>query len=415
MKNLICCLNEKESFLRITGHFNDYKNINFGGFIKNINEVHNISQFNTWDYTVIDKNLLWFEEAEMFFKKLSVPIIYFDDDYGAVIKEIKDLIPKEVEVSDDIVQEEAHRPENTTRVKIIKKDKIINKIIYTGIDNKKVLIANFTKCAGSTTVTLCLAHYLSGFNILSSVIEPPIDEPTIFHWMAIKDRLNNEDDLKGNGFYSYPHEISKNNKIKSNSECVFDNIAWIVPDYRNEKIKTWDYAQMLKLVFASNLCPITLIDVGSNLEHASVKEILSSIDIILVIVDPFTTHCVRQNKKLKYILDLKNEGYPIKFVVNKWNSAVDDRDFIRYLTDKPVANIPAIDYSLLYRANYNAKIPNSYKEVSELVDKPLELIASLFIDKKFLKNSSSNGSDISGLIKIKNILKNFINSRKVKR
>jgi len=139
----------------------------------------------------------------------------------------------------------------------------------------------------------------------------------IFHWVGIEERLNKS---AGNKFYSYPHSIRENKTLKPNSEFVFDGIAWVVADDRKDMITDWNYNQMIKLMYASSLCPITLIDIGSNTGHESVKPILSNVDGILVIVDPFPTYCMKQNHKLEEILKLKQEGFPIHFIVNKYNS-----------------------------------------------------------------------------------------------
>ena len=182
---------------------------------------------------------------------------------------------------------------------------------------------------------------------------------------------------------------------------MFDSIAWIVADDRREKIISWDYNQMIKLIYASSLCPITFIDIGSNIGHASVKPILSNVDEILVVIDPFPTYCMGQNNKLEELLKLKEEGFSIHFIVNKWNSGVKDKDFLSYLGCEPAAFIPAINLEYLYKANYSSSISCSYREVFEKLEKPLEEILSLFIQKKFLKSPAPEKGSRSVLERMK--------------
>lgn len=403
MHNLICCLKEKESFIRITSHFKDYTYINFEEYVNNLDEVKNMSLYRSWQYAVVDRRLLWCNEAVSFFKKMSLPVIYFDDDYEDVIKSIKATVTKPDSESGENKTYSGQKKDIQTveKIRYIERQKVIEKKVYTGIEKKIVIISNLTKCAGSTTLTLNLAKYLSNLKILSAVIEPPIEYPTIFHWMGIEERLNKGISDGRNDFYSYPHEILKNKSLKPNSEYIFDNIAWIVPDDRREKIERWDYNQMIKLIYASSLCPITFIDVGSNTGHVSVKPILSNVDKILVVIDPFPTYCIRQNHKLEEFLKLKEEGFPIHFIVNKWNSGVKDKDFLSYLGFEPVAFIPVIDLNYLYKANYSSSISYSYREVSEKVERPLEKILSLFIQKKFLKSPAPAEVSKSLLEKLK--------------
>ena len=403
MQNIVCCLKERESFLRITGHFKDCGYISFDQYISDLDEVKNLSLYRSWQYVVVDRRLSWRAEAVIFFKKKAITIIYFDDDYEDVIKSIKTIVKRPAVESGGNISLEEHKnnPGPVEKIRYIERQKVIEKKVYTGIEKKTVIISNLTKCAGSTTLTLNLAKYLSNLNILSAVIEPPIEYPTIFHWMGIEERLNKGSGDGINDFYSYPHKIWKNKSLKPGSEYIFDNIAWIVPDDRREKIESWDYNQMIKLIYASSLCPITFIDIGSNIGHASVKPILSNVDEILVVIDPFPTYCMGQNNKLEELLKLKEEGFSIHFIVNKWNSGVKDKDFLSYLGCEPSAIIPAINLEYLYKANYSSSISCSYREVFEKLEKPLEEILSLFIQKKFLKSPAPEKGSRSVLERMK--------------
>ncbi|MBN2072722.1 MAG: hypothetical protein JW770_02085, partial [Actinobacteria bacterium] len=338
-----------------------------------------------------DKNLSWCDDATLFFKKMKIPVIYFDDDYFEVISTIKETVPEPAVQPDD-----NKTPDNTSavssgpeKIRLIEKEKIVEKKIYAGIEKKIVIVSNLTKCAGSTTITINLAKYISNQNIIPTVIEPPIESPTLFHWMAIEEKLNSSNGSAVDSFCSYPHEIWEGKTIRPKSEFIFEGIAWIVADDRKEIIDSWDYNQMIKLIYASSLSPITLVDIGSNLDHDSVKPILSSAHVILVVTDPFPSSCIRQNQKLEEIIKLRQEGFPIHFVVNKWNSGVEEKEFLNYLGCEPAAFISAINPEFLYRANYRSIIPYEFPEVSALLNGPLKKICLLFLPGKFIRSASS--------------------------
>jgi len=411
MEYIICCLNIKESYIRISNHFKGHPNISFEEFIDDIEEIKNKSLYKKWQYAVIDKKLPWCDEAVKFFKKNSVEIIYFYDDYGKVISEIKNKIP---EVPDDkiienkaIVQED--RKENA-RVTYIEKPvtKIVEKKIYTGIEKKIIVICSLSRCAGSTTITLNLAKYLSDLNILSSVIEPPVFSPAIFNWIGIEEREVKNTEA-GSVFYSYPHEISYGNKLKNRAEYIYDNIIWIVADDRKEKIKTWQHDHMLQLVYASGIAPITFIDVGDCIFHESVKPLLSTADFVFVVIDPFPTTCKISNDKFLELLKLKSEGCPVHFIINKWNSGIDEKEFLSFIGVKPLALIPAVDLSILYKANCQYKISLCYPEVANLLERPLNNICSLFIPKEFMGEFSKHKKEKFRPM-LTNIFKKFIKS-----
>jgi len=92
MEYIICCLNIKESYARITNHFKGHPYIGFEEFIGDIDEVKNKSLYKRWQLAVVDRKLPWFDEAVKFFSKNKIDIIYFDDDYSEVISSIGKMV-----------------------------------------------------------------------------------------------------------------------------------------------------------------------------------------------------------------------------------------------------------------------------------------------------------------------------------
>jgi hypothetical protein len=408
LEYIICCLNIKESYIRITNHFKGHPYISFEEYIDDIEEVKNKSLYKKWQYAVVDRKLPWFGEAVKFFKKNNIDIIYFCDDYKEVIASIKSKVPQPSE--DDLGENGGFSKEQgkDMEVRYIEKPvtKIVEKKIYTGIEKKLVIISGISRCTGSTTITLSLAKYLSNLDILSSVIEPPIASPAIFNWIGIEEREMGRAEGSSD-FYSYPHEISCGNRIRNKAEYVFDNIVWIVADDRKERIEKWGYNQMLQLVYASSIAPITLIDIGDNLSHEAVKPLLSVVDLVLVVIDPFPTNCKINNNKFLELLKLKSDGCPVNFIINKWNSGIEEKEFLDFIGVKPLAFIPAIDPAILYKANCKYKIALCYSEVAGVLDSPLKDICSLFIPKEFASTFSKNKKGQKRPL-FANIIKKFI-------
>jgi len=386
MEYIICCLNIKESYARITNHFKGHPYIGFEEFIGDIDEVKNKSLYKKWQLAVVDRKLPWFNEAVKFFKKNEIDIIYFDDDYSEVISSIGRMVPEPAEDNTDADDEEIKGNLNKDyKIKYIEKPttKVVEKKIYTSLEKKLIIVCGLSRCAGSTTVTLSLAKYLSNLGIQPSVIEPPLSSPAIFNWIGIENMLDRSEKDSSSSFYSYPHEISNGNRIKGKAEYVSSGILWIVIDDRKEEIKGWDYDKMLKLTYVSGTTPITLIDVGGSIFHESVRPLLSIVDQVLVVIDPFPTSCKIGSAGLSELLKLRGEGYPVNFIINKWNDGVDRDEFLSFLGVKPLAFIPAIDLSILYKANCKYEIALNYREVYELMEDPLKKISSLFIPQEF--------------------------------
>jgi len=399
MEYIICCLNVKESYARITNHFKGHPYIGFEEFTSDIDEVKNKSLYKRWQLAVVDRNLSWFDEAVKFFSKNKIEIIYFDDDYSEVISSISSIIKEPAKDNANYVEEDEKSLDKGYKIKYIEKPttKLVEKKIYTSLEKKLVILCGLSRCAGSTTVTLNLAKYLRGIGIKVSVIEPPLRSPEIFNWIGVEESLGKDG---RRDFYSYPHEILKGNSIKAKAGYESGGILWIVPDDRRKEIKEWDYDKMLKLIYASGTTPITLIDIGDNIFHESVKPLFSIVDQILVVIDPFPTSCKISSYRLSKLLKLKSDGYPVSFIINKWNSGIDKDEFLSFLGVKPLAFIPAIDLELLYRANCRYEIAFVYREVYELIYGPLEKISSLFIPKDFIGTISKEKQKRKGFLGI---------------
>jgi len=408
MEYIICCLNIKESYARITNHFKDHPYIGFEEFIGDIDEVKNKSLYKKWQLAVVDKKLPWFSEAVKFFSKNKIDIIYFDDDYSEVISSIGRMVPEPAE--DNASTDGGEVTENLNkeyRIKYIEKPttKVVEKKIYTSLEKKLIIVCGLSRCAGSTTVTLSLAKYLSSLGIQPSVIEPPLGSPAIFNWIGIEERLDEGEKDGSSSFYSYPHEISNGNRIKSRAEYVSSGILWIVSDDRKEEVRQWDYDKMIKLIYVSGTTPITLIDVGGSIFHESVKPLFSIADQVFVVIDPFPTSCKIGSARLSELLKLKGEGYPVNFIINKWNSGVDRDEFLSFLGVKPLTFIPAIDLSILYKANCRYEIALGYREVYDVMEGPLKKISSLFIPQEFSTAISKDKRTKKGFF---NIIKKLV-------
>ncbi|MCL5072730.1 MAG: hypothetical protein M1308_17830 [Actinobacteria bacterium] len=166
---------------------------------------------------------------------------------------------------------------------------------------------------------------------------------------------------------------------------------------------------MLQLVYASSAAPVTFIDVGDNIFHESVKPLLSAVDFVFVVIDPFPTICKINNGKFLELLKLKSEGCPIHFIINKWNSGIEEKEFLNFIGVKPLVFIPAIDLSTLYKANCQYKISLCYPEVANLLERPLNNICSLFIPKEFMGEFSKHKKEKFKPM-LANIFKKFIKS-----
>jgi hypothetical protein len=419
-------MKSKDSFNRVINQYTP-PNVEWEEYVSDIEEIQEKIVFKEYDLAIVDEKIWWKDEAIELFNRKGVEVIIFQGDFEEVLEKVKELIPEEQEEEFEIEEfneevlnfsteeqevkvKEVEKTEDTREVKYIHTKEYIDrpvnvpvpvyKSMYTSIGNKLIVIANLSKRAGATFLTLNLAKAIADLDILVSIIEPPIDLPYIFDTIGLENRLNDiSEDAKGSlNYYSYPHEILEKTKIKKERETINDGIVWMVPDSRKPIIPKWDYYNMMKLIYASRKASVTLIDAGDNLEHEAIKPILSEADLVLIVVDPLPTECMQNNDKLEELIMLRNkEGVPIQFAINHWNTGVDKKQFIDFLKVEPMMYIPQIDSNYIYKSIYDCKIPYDDIDVKMLLDKPFYYVIKNLIPKELLSNLESKKEEKTSL------------------
>ena len=418
MINLICCIKSPESFSRIYDTFKEDNNFSLEDFVKDFEKIQENITIKQYDLAVIDEKLPWKDPALDLFNKKGTKIIIFKGDFRKTINDVYKLFPILEEAKEHLKKREPqskHGKVSDQKIKYIVKEKLaekeanpgtpVYKEIYKGIENKLIIVTGLSKKAGSTFLSINLAKALSGLKIRTCIIEPPIERPYLFDYLGIDGEASPEHD-----FYSYPHIINNGTKPLRDMEAILDDIIWIIPDSRINIIENWDSLKMMKLLYASKRAPISIVDIGTNIEHESIDPILTSADMILAVINPQPIELKQNKDRLETLLKLKKEGYPVEFVINFYNNSINRKVLSNYLNISPSIFIPAISHEHIYKAGYKNKIPLDYPEVEEQLFKPLSAIIKSIIPlglfRETLKDRSSfNGSNIIQTLKEK--LTNF--------
>lgn len=244
---------------------------------------------------------------------------------------------------------------------------------------KNIGIISLSKGAGASFVTMNLAKAIASYKVPVAVLEPPLGTPYLFDTLGLAEKLNEYEE--GDRFYSYAHMISSGSDIERDKETIYDSIAWFIPDARIEPVESWDALMMLKLLNTSKKSYINIIDIGSNFHHVSIQESLDSMDLTIVVVDPFPTSVIHNEKKCHELLDLKEKGHNIIFVFNKYNKGVNRKMILDYLSIKPVASIPYISPELVYKSVFDCMIPYNNGLVKEQLEESFSFLLKTIVPK----------------------------------
>jgi len=302
------------------------------------------------------------------------------------IKEVK----KELEyLLEDIFNDSTE--EIPQRNNVVFFEKALYKDSYSILTPKLIVVANLSKRAGSTFLSLNLAKYLSDLNILTSVLEMPF-EPYIFDNIGLQHRLGKGAFEEDFNFYSYPHIIYTGERVEREREIIDEGVIWMVADPRKDVIgkESWSYHHMMKYIYSSRKASVTILDVGNYLEHQSIEPVLEEADLILVVIDPMPAEIMMNSQRLTKILSAKRTSLSYEFVVNRYTKGVDKNELIDVLKLEPLAFIPAVDLNYIHKAAYDCKIPYSFQEVKETLDKPFYGIISKLLPNQFFNQRKNN-------------------------
>lgn len=401
--NILTCLKNQRSILKIKNNYND---LNFEN-IKEFEELQEKIIFSNWDIAIIDnKNFIddtQTKEVVNLLENKDVKVLVFDGDFEALFEQI-DSILNELKK-----EEEAENEKNVKvnvpikyiekEVEIIKEVKIKEyKHMYSEIESKTVGIMNLSRGAGSTFITLNLAKALAEYKILTAVIELPLEAPKIYTNIGIEQKLSEDDENGYLNFFSFPHAINNNEKIEKDKETYIDDIIFVVPDPHKENIKgeDWNFNKMLKLLNVARKAKVHLIDINNSFEHESVRDLLlEELDLLMVIIDPNPTEVILNISRLNEIKKLEKENrLNVKYIINKNNSGVKLKELKRYIEVDILTSIPFIDNSLVYNALYEGEIPYRYEDIKEKLNQSFvpilrELIPLDLIKENVNKNKNT--------------------------
>lgn len=273
---------------------------------------------------------------------------------------------------------------------IIKEKPIVSEVVkyiipVTGAKN--IGVCGLSEGAGSTFITMNLAAALADY-MRVSVIEPPFYTPYIYDTLGIRGYLDEYDTT----FYPFAHLIEEDKNLENNKEFKYNNVSWIVTDPDKKEISDWNYYKMLKLMYASKQSLLSVVDIGTYIEHESIKNVIEQFDMLLVVIDPFITQYMNNYNSLLYFKKLKEEGICVEFIVNKFNEGVDKKRMLDYLGIKPMEYVPFISPEYIYGAVYDCLIPYEKKEVQEVLRPAFDELIRKLVPEEIIRSVDGTSS-----------------------
>ena len=237
------------------------------------------------------------------------------------------------------------------------------------IEKQKIGVMGMSRCAGATLVATSLARMLSSVESRKVTFLEICDlfegkDALLYDAIGIEKRFRTREFT---GFYS---DVKHGESIrgKSNSD---EGINWglITPEDVKE---------------AQNPSPIEIVRLINNIhgdliicDISSCKnsvDYLLDMDVVIFVIDPLPSHMIAGYPLLREVKRLEYKGKKTVWLINKFNSGVNKRDYLNFLKLKKFYKIPSIPAENFYSAEFNCKIPYEVRDIQDGVKAVLEKI-----------------------------------------
>lgn len=152
-------------------------------------------------------------------------------------------------------------------------------------------------------------------------------------------------------FQSYVKMLESGKGIRSISN-MDEKVNWIL--LRPEE-KAPEGPELFRLI--SSVPGETVIFDCSGVSDELLKQILPEMDKVYMAVDPLPTKLLGSYRRLEIFRLLLPE---MELVVNKMNSGVHKSELRRFLGSRNFSELPLVDPSILYKAEYNCLLPSYF-------------------------------------------------------
>lgn len=369
-----------------------------------IEDIQDSIQYFQPDLVVLDKDFPDFEESERILLRFNIHLIHFESDFDEVVKEVhtqsvfytdaeeeegKKYVPDHSKYLEQLQQKVNKEPE---KQKVVYKEKIvekeIEKLAYTSIPPKLIVIGSLWTGAGSTTVATNLARSISNRGLRVSVVEHPLNKAYLFDYLDIH---NKEDPEKGRIYFDHAQIIKNEGVVSRDRNWLEQGISWYVNDSRFPPVDSFSYEDMLKLIYSIS-SPIKIVDISNMWNQASVQDFMHHADEVFVCIQPDpikidslakisidgqeTTYQRPEYRTLSFLKELEDrEGVGFQYITTHMNSVISSKKWSNdYLLRDSLSSIDFIPYQDLSEKVWESTFlydDDRYREFFESSFQPL--------------------------------------------
>lgn len=406
-KKISFSMKSEFAFERIYTTFSNMKLMrgNLDIYSENLNTydgIEDLLELWTPELIVVDTRLDEKQRIEDLIKKKNMVFLYFENDYEALIEQVKLHFeleePEEVEENED--ESDISYIKGSESEKVIIQDRIIEKEVvrteFTAMANKVIVVASLWQGAGSTTLGVNLARAISERGLEVSYVEYPMSKPYMFDYLSIP--MVEENSEREERYIDVSQDI-KNEGRRINKKSIWkqNGINWYVTDTRKEPLDSFNYEELMQLVYSINSV-ITIVDVSHHLSDPVVQKFLHNADDVLVCIEPdpvkidwlstvrdkgiITNRQRPENRIISYLNEIEtNEDVPYHFVTMKYTNNINRDEWLPSLEKEPIAFIPALPHKDLIYSVWSSTFIYDDEQYNETLEKAMYPIITKFLPR----------------------------------
>ena len=231
------------------------------------------------------------------------------------------------------------------------------------IDRMRIGVLGLTPGAGAGFLCSCLARAA----FLERNLRPAVLE---LGCAGLYDSLAMDKRLPAGRYFSFHHTVASDRSIRGRSNLV-DGVNWMLVDGQEAEL---DLYQRLRLVHNAEgelvFCRL------SGVPEAELWKLMPEMDRILAVIDPLPSSMLAGYERL---CELRTDGSPITYIVNKYNDGVDRRELLQFLNVSKPIFVPMVAPEAVYGAEYACRTVYDMAPAKKVLQAPCREILSVLL------------------------------------
>lgn len=226
----------------------------------------------------------------------------------------------------------------------------------------KYAFVGLSSGAGTTSLALAFAEYLAtGVHDAGIVAFVEISDAHLPAATWSYDRIGIDRHFAGRDYHSYYRLMAERRTLRD-AVNLDGGVNWClrVPGERFEPFDVSDYTRLINNAPGDTaVCDVAGAfgrwDGPECIRSETLRRIMEDADRVCVVIDPLPSAMMADPEKFEMIRSYESRGGDVVYIINKLNAGVNRRELKRFLRVRGAIELPFMQPSDLYTAEYNCK------------------------------------------------------------